>query len=248
MKHIGLCILVLLMLCSCSKATYESYTDTAQVNGVILFYAVEGRGKPVIMLHGNGGSHTDLETAQRQLAQAGYKVYALDSRGQGANKPLPEYHYIDMAQDVYQFIQAKGLKRPAVYGFSDGGIIALQLEVLHPGTCGLIAASGANVFPDSPQRRAFAGAYKRDEHPTPLNKMVRDEPNITQAQLRGIACPVLVLAGEHDLIADEHTRYIARCIPHSTLKIVPGATHGSYIVRNPQLGNILIDYLKQQGY
>ena len=33
--------------------------------GVSLFYAAEGAGKPVILLHGNGGSHNDLETTQR---------------------------------------------------------------------------------------------------------------------------------------------------------------------------------------
>ncbi len=93
------------MAAACHETRYESYTDTVEVNGVSLFYAAEGSGKPVILLHGNGGSHNDLETTHRELAQAGYMVYALDSRGQGANKPLPEYHYKDMAADVYEFIK-----------------------------------------------------------------------------------------------------------------------------------------------
>ena len=66
---------VVLALCvACQSPVYESYTDTAQVNGMSLFYAAEGAGKPVILLHGNGGSHNDLETTQRELAQAGYMV------------------------------------------------------------------------------------------------------------------------------------------------------------------------------
>ena len=103
-------ISILIVFSACtgrpSKAAgeYKSYTATAHVNGVDLFYAAEGCGKPVILLHGNGGSHNDLETTQRELAQAGYMVYALDSRGQGANPRLPEYHYKDMATDVYEFI------------------------------------------------------------------------------------------------------------------------------------------------
>ena len=88
----------MLLLAGCRE--YVSYTDYAQVNGVELFYAAEGCGKPVILLHGNGGSHNSLETTTRQLAQAGYLVYAIDSRGQGANKKLDEYHYKDMAEDV----------------------------------------------------------------------------------------------------------------------------------------------------
>ena len=104
-KIFSLCALAMLLLAGCRE--YVSYTDYAQVNGVELFYAAEGSGKPVILLHGNGGSHNSLETTTRQLAQAGYLVYAIDSRGQGANKKLDEYHYKDMAEDIYQFLRQK---------------------------------------------------------------------------------------------------------------------------------------------
>lgn len=140
------CVVLVSVMISCADKTYSSYTDVAQVNGVSLFYAAEGCGKPVILLHGNGGSHNDLETTQRGLAQAGYMVYAIDSRGQGANARLNEYHYKDMATDVYEFIKMKGLDKPVVFGFSDGGIIALQLEVMYPGTLGAIVTGGANIF------------------------------------------------------------------------------------------------------
>ena len=65
-----------LLFAGCKGSDYVSYTDTISVNGVELFYAAEGAGKPVILLHGNGGSHNDMETTTRQLAQAGYLVYA----------------------------------------------------------------------------------------------------------------------------------------------------------------------------
>ena len=136
---------MLLISCGCVR-NYVSYMDVAHVNGVDICYVAEGAGKPVILLHGNGGSHNDLEMTQRQLAQAGYMVYAIDSRGQGANPRLPEYHYADMATDVYEFINLKGLEKPAVFGFSDGGNIALQLEVMYPGTLGAIATGGANIL------------------------------------------------------------------------------------------------------
>ena len=55
-------------LISCKDKTYSSYTDIVEVNGVSLFYAAEGCGRPVVLLHGNGGSHNDLETTQRELA------------------------------------------------------------------------------------------------------------------------------------------------------------------------------------
>ena len=90
MRYLVSAVVVLALCVACQSQVYESYTATVQVNGVSLFYAAEGAGKPVILLHGNGGSHNDLETTQRELAQSGYMVYALDSRGQGANERLDE--------------------------------------------------------------------------------------------------------------------------------------------------------------
>ena len=75
--------------------------STIEVNGQTLLYSVRGPedGKPVVLMHGNGGSHESLKTQSLQLAKAGYRVYCPDSRGQGANAPLDECHYADMAED-----------------------------------------------------------------------------------------------------------------------------------------------------
>lgn len=241
---------MLSLLAGC--ANYQSYTDTISLNGQDIFYAVEGKGRPVILLHGNGGSHNDLETMQRQLAQAGYTAYALDSRGQGANKPLPEYHYKDMARDVYAFIRTIGLQRPAVYGWSDGGIVALELESMFPGTCSLLVTSGANITVEGAiSEQLFAEIFGTDDNVDslpPLVRMMRLEPNMTPDDMQRIRIPVLVCAGEHDLILPAHTQHIVDCLPSAEKRIIPGEDHGSYIWHNPMMGNILIEYLKRQKY
>lgn len=226
---------------------------TIEVNGVSLVYQRVGRlsGQPVVLLHGNGGSHEHLSVMAEQLDSAGYLVYALDSRGQGANAPLDEYHYADMAEDVYAFCQALGIQRPAVFGWSDGGIIALLTEVLHPGTFRAIAVSGANITPDGivgfeDMRRALTtDSLGNPIAPAPLHEMMLTEPHITPAELGTIACPTLVVAGEHDLILEEQTRLIARSIPHGSLLILRGEDHGSHIWQNPKMGRVLLDYLGQ---
>lgn len=249
MKHFFFAIM-LSFLAGC--ANYQSYTDTINLNGQDIFYAVEGKGRPVILLHGNGGSHNDLETMQRQLAQAGYTAYALDSRGQGANKPLPEYHYKDMARDVYEFIRTIGLQRPAVYGWSDGGIVALELESMFPGTCSLLVTSGANICVDGAiSDQVFKDIFGADDNIdslTPLVRMMRLEPNMTPSDMQNIRIPVLVCAGENDLILPTHTQYIVDCLPNAEKRIIPGEDHGSYIWHNPMMGNILLDFLRRQKY
>ncbi len=219
------------------------------VNGMTLCYAVAGTGKPVVLVHGNGEDHHLFDTEIGQLVEAGYRVYALDSRGHGANPPLSEYHYRDMAEDVYQFIRALGLERPALYGHSDGGIIALLLELFHPETLSLMAISGTNLSPAGLQPD-FLAQYSRENelHPHPLVTLMLTEPNIPPAALEAITIPVLVTAGEFDLILPEETRSIARHLPHSRLVILPGADHGSYLAGSPVMGNLLLAFLKEQGY
>lgn len=240
--------LLVFLISACVNPLYQSYTDTIEVNGVSLFYAAEGAGKPVILLHGNGGSHNDLETAHRQLAQAGYMVYALDSRGQGANPRLPEYHYKDMATDVYEFIKAKGLEKPAVFGFSDGGNIALQLEVMYPGTLGAIATGGANIFVEGSLVPEFAEGFLAQPTDEPLVIMMQNEPTMTVEDMKTIGCPALIMSGEHDLILADHTRLIGENIPSGEARIVPGEDHGSYICNSSKLAPILLEFFSEISY
>ena len=243
-----LTLLIIFTLTSCNTARYESYTDTIEVNGVSLFYAAEGAGKPVILLHGNGGSHNDLETAHRALAQAGYMVYAIDSRGQGANPRLDEYHYKDMAADVYEFMKVKGLEKPAVFGFSDGGNIALQLEVMYPGALGAIVTGGANIFVEGSLIPEFAEGFLAQPTDEPLVIMMQNEPTMTVEDMKTIGCPALIMSGEHDLILADHTRLIGENIPAGEARIIPGEDHGSYICNSPKLAPLLLDFFSEIGY
>jgi len=228
---------------------YPEECKTIQVNGQNLLYAVRGPedGKPVVLLHGNGGSHKSMWTQAKQLARAGYRVYSPDSRGQGANAPLDEYHYADMAEDSWCFIKKLGLDKPVVYGWSDGGILALMLELSHPGTSSMIALSGANLYPDCGD--GFEEFKKWIlEQGTPLAMMMLDEPDIALESLKAIPCPALVTVGDKDLISVEHTKLISDNIPDSELVIVRNATHSSFIKRNPRMGKLLLKFMKERGY
>jgi pimeloyl-ACP methyl ester carboxylesterase len=222
----------------------DGISEVVEVNGVCLHYAVTGEGRPVVLVHGNGESHEVLDVETRQLVEAGYRVYAPDSRGQGANLPLPEYHYADMAEDMYQFIQTMGLVRPALYGYSDGGIIGLLLELRHPGTLGALAVSGTNLSPDG-LIPSFIEEYTaiNEKAQDPLITLMLTEPHIGPQELAGIRIPVLVTAGENDLILRTETERIAAMIPDAQMVIVAGEDHGSYIVGSEIMGRLLIRFL-----
>ena len=215
------------------------------INGVSLVAEIEGTGKPVLLIHGNGESHGIFSKCIRQLADAGYEVIGPDSRGQGANPPLPEYHYADMAEDMYQLIRELGLTKPAVYGFSDGGIIALMLELMHPGTAGILAISGTNL---SPQGIVHSFLEEFKDNKEPLVRLMLTEPDIRPEELEKINIPVLVTAGAGDLILREETEKIARYLPDSELVILEGEDHGSYIEGSEIIGEMLKDFFQRHDY
>ena len=225
---------------------YEA-KESLRVNGVTLHYAAVGEGRPIVLAHGNGESHDLFETQIGQLAAAGYRVYAPDSRGHGANEPETEYHYADMAEDLYRFIRALNLEKPAFYGHSDGGILGLMLEIAHPGTLGMLAVSGTNLSPAGLDP-AFLEEYGElnAREPDPLVTLMLTEPDIDPRLLESIRIPVLVVAGEHDLILPEETERILRRLPRARKVIVPGADHGSYIVNSPIMGELLLRFLAEE--
>ena len=201
---------------------------------------------------GTGADHHLFDTEIRQLAEAGFTVYAPDSRGHGkstlvSDEPVTEYHYADMAEDIYQFIKALGLKKPALYGHSDGGIIALLLEISHPGTLGIMAASGTNLSPQG-LIPSFIEEYSEinKKQEDPLITLMLTEPHIDPESLKKIRIPVLVTAGDNDLILRSETEKIAAALPDSEMVIVEDADHGSYIVDSEVMGKLLLGFLQRR--
>lgn len=248
-------LFVAVFLCISPVFRSKNYDEIANidVNGVNIVYQVKGhsKDKPVVLLHGNSGSHEQLSVLVEQLDSAGYLVYALDSRGQGANAPVAEYHYADMAEDVFEFIEEIGLDKPAIFGWSDGGNIALQMEVLHPGTAGAIITAGANIFPSGVRADVWGHFQKelaqKDSIP-PLTKMMYVEPLMTWEDMHKIACPALIIAGEFDMIEESHTLQIANEIAQGEALILPGEDHGSFVYKSRKIGNIVLDYLNKLQY
>ena len=212
------------------------------VNNVNLYYEVTGSGAPLVMVHGNGESHGIFDKAVPLLAEH-FTCYLLDSRGHGQSQPVTEYHYEDMAEDVFQFIQALHLENVTYYGFSDGGIIGLLLASKYPKLLDRMIISGANTRPDAVSKRVVR-LFKVINflHKKPLFELMLTEPHITKEQLQAIETPTLVLAGSKDLVLEEDTRFIAESIPKATLQILPGESHTSYIVHKEKIAELILDY------
>ncbi|MDD3001647.1 MAG: alpha/beta hydrolase [Candidatus Riflebacteria bacterium] len=214
----------------------------ARVNGIDLFYEKYGKGSSIILLHGNGENHTIFSEAVSLLKKT-YTVYAIDSRGHGLSQKTNEFDYNEMAQDIIEFIHIKKIKKPFLYGFSDGGIIGLIIATKHPDLLSKLIVSGANTKP-SGLKNKFVNEAKQEYEQTgsPFLKLILTQPNISAKDLKAIKIPVLLTAGEDDLVKTTHTYAIAKNIHNSQVLILSNENHDSYVIHNPLLFEIITSF------
>lgn len=205
----------------------------APVNGINLYYETYGSGKPLIMLHGNGGS---IEAFKYQIPffEKYYKVIAIDSRLQGKSGGSADtLSYDMMAADFAGLLDYLHIDSAYVLGWSDGGIDGLILSMNFPGKVKKLAVSGANLVPDTTamyvddleNMRKIALSPDTSQKEKTLNRMMIYQPQIPYSDLKKIHCPVLVMAGDRDMIKPEHTLKIFQSLPSASLCIFPDSYH-----------------------
>jgi pimeloyl-ACP methyl ester carboxylesterase len=103
-----------------------------QVNGLNMYYEEYGSGNPLILLHGGIATSSMWQPHMPSFAKH-FRVIALDSRGHGrTNNPTGKFSYRLMADDVAGLVEALGLIKPLICGYSDGGQIALEIGMCYP--------------------------------------------------------------------------------------------------------------------
>lgn len=215
---------------------------TAEVNGTTLYYETAGQGEPLLLVHGNSEDHTIFDAAARIL-QEHFTCFLLDSRGHGQSAPADTLDYGQMADDVLAFADALGLPHFHFYGFSDGGIIGLIAASKAPERFRTLMVSGANLDPRGVKDTVYyplrlITRFSRD----PKLRLMVEQPHITDADLHRIRARTLVLAGSRDLIREAHTRRIARNIAGAKLLLLPGESHGSYIVHSEKIAHLILEF------
>jgi len=217
----------------------------ASINGIKLYYETYGSGEPLILLHGNGGSINSFNK-QIPFFEKYYQVIAIDSRLQGKSGGSPDSISYDlMASDFCSLLEYLHIDSADVLGWSDGGIDGIIMAMNCPEKVKRLAISGANIVPDS-SAIAYADILAMKDYVAhnltaskisiALNKMIIYQPNIPFASLKQIRCPVLVMAGDHDIIKPEHTLKIFQSIPGASLCIFPDSSHG-VCQQHPKLFN-----------
>jgi pimeloyl-ACP methyl ester carboxylesterase len=236
----------------------------AEANGIKIHYAIYGQGSPVIFLHG-GLANTDYWGNQVPAVAAHHTVILMDSRGHGrSTRDARPYGYDLMADDVVALMDVLKIPKADVVGWSDGGILGIDLAMRHKDRVGKVFAFAANtvtagVVEGVEKNPTFAAYIDRAGHEysehsaTPkgydafvdqISKMWADQPNWTDDQLKAIDTPILVVDGDHDeAIKRPHTEYIAATIPRAGLLILPNASHFAFLQDPDQFNFAILHFL-----
>ncbi|TCL71895.1 alpha/beta hydrolase [Rhizobium sp. BK251] len=219
----------------------------ADVNDIKMYYAEYGEGgDPILFIHGGLGN-ADVWGNQIADFAKDHLVIVADSRGHGrSTRSAQPFGYDLMTSDYVALLNFLNIEKVTLVGWSDGGIIGIDMAMKHPEKLTRVIAQAANVTtdgvkPDVMTNKTFshyidvAGEEYKKLSPTPneydafvnqISQMWATQPNWTAADLARITVPVTIAIGDHDeAIKLDHTEMMAKEIPGAKLVILKDVSH-----------------------
>lgn len=238
----------------------------APVDGLEMYYETYGEGDPLVLLH---GGFTTIDVSFGGLIPAlaeRRRIVAVEQQGHGrtpdADRPLS---FARMADDTAALLRHLGIGKADLFGYSDGGNVALGIAIRHPDLLRKVAVAGVNynrggIYPefleflenvDPDELGGLKEAYTEiapdpENWPTLVSKVARltlDFEGWRPDDLRGIGMPTLVMAGDKDVVPPEHTLELFRLLANSRLAILPATDHVSLLGRTDWLLSMLGEFL-----
>ncbi|KWV41347.1 alpha/beta hydrolase [Rhizobium altiplani] len=232
----------------------------APVNDIKMYYAEYGEGEPMLFIHGGLGS-ADVWGYQVAEFAKDHLVIVADSRGHGrSTRSEQPFGYDLMTSDYVALLDYLKLDKVTLVGWSDGGIIGIDMAMKNPEKLTRVIAQAANVTTDGVKadvmtNKTFSGyidaageTYKKlsptpneyDAFVTQISAMWGSQPAWTADDLGKIKVPVTLTIGDHDeAIKLDHTEMMAKQIPGSRLVILKDASHFA-MLQDPEGYNAMI--------
>lgn len=226
--------------------------DYASVNGIRMYYEIQGEGTPLVLIHGGGSTIPSNWGEILPLLSQRYKVVAMElqAHGRTGDRNAPESFQQDAA-DVTALLRYLKIDKAKFIGFSDGGCTTLEIAIHRPELVqkmvvissnykrsgmipGFFEGLGKMTFNDMPQALKDAYLNVNPNQQGLLNMFHKDVErrmafqDRSDAEMKSIKAPTLIMAGDHDVITTEHTIEMSKIIPGARVCVLPG-THGSFI-------------------
>lgn len=241
--------------------------DYIDILGHRTWFAERGQGdETLVLLHG-GLVHSEmmLDSIGKCLGEK-YRVAAADRPGHGytADDGKP-FSYTAMGEHTVALLEHLGGAPKTLIGWSDGGVAALFAALARPDLVKSLVLIGANYHHNGVAAAGFArgdpayqwllaeyaprspdGAEHFHDIAPRMFKLWTTEPRFAIADLARIAMPVLVMAGDRDLVKLDHAVAMFNALPDAQLAIVPGATHGLPMEKPELVARMIEGFLTAQ--
>ncbi len=168
---------------------------TFKSNGIVLAYHRQGKGTPLVLIHGYPLDHTIWKPVVPGLENE-FDVILPDLRGFGMSQPVKEtYTIAEMAADITALLDHLGIDKAVVAGHSMGGYIALAFASTYPERLlglGLVATQPGADTPEKAQSRYDAARAVEQQGvdtavaamPPKLTPMTELQPGLKELMLR----------------------------------------------------------------
>lgn len=231
---------------------YFTMTD-----GTDIYYRRMGAGEPVLFLHGNGGNSRFFKYQVPDF-ELNFRLIFLDSRAHGRSTNRGErLNFTLMARDTKEALDALGVDRTSIVGFSDGANLAMTFAALYPEAVNKLVLNSGNLYFSGTKffgritsylQYAFGAALSRIsdkfEDIRLKAKLLVKDPDIPEGALRHLNCPSLVIVGARDVVETAHSKYIASLIPNCRYVEVPNHGHRLARTNAKAFNEIVINFLK----
>ena len=234
-----------------------------EVNGHPLFtYEWANNGEAVALLHGGLSQSTHYFPYLLPAVENNFHVFAYDRTAHGFSGDREgSLHFDYQKAEAIAYLESV-VKEPAhLIGYSDGAIISLLVAIERPDLVKSIVSIGGNyhftgnvpgvefVVDIDPEDQAEYNTTSPDAPETltlkteRMFKIWQSEPEMNTFELAQISCPVLVMAGDDDLISHHHTIELFEALPDSQLAIIPGASHSVAKDKTEYIQLLIRDFL-----
>lgn len=244
----------------------------ADVDGLRLYHELHGAPRPgappLLLLHGGGSTlETSFGALLPTLSRA-RQVIAFDQQGHGRTADVAgrPFSFAQSARDAAGLLRHLGVERADVLGYSNGGHIAVELALGHPGLVDRLVIESAMLTRDGAEpgfwdgfRHATVEQMPRElreaylatsPHPERLQSFFEKSvqrmagfQGWSPEQLRALRAPTLLLLGDRDVVRVEHAAWLYRLLPDARLCVLPDTDHMAIVARVEAVAGVVEAFL-----